>query len=158
MLCAYLIGQYDYTLGEAKRLMEGVPCERCADLVGTSKHPAWIIGHLAVAGDLMNSMAGGESRLESWQPLYTPGGEGPKADRAMYPKKAELMDALAERHVALTSRVKGMSDADFAKELPYEAYRSFFPTVGHAAVYMMAAHEMYHLGQLSVWRNVAGIK
>lgn len=154
---AYLIGQFDYTLGEARKLMQGVPCERCAEMKGTSKHPAWIIGHLVVAADLMGMIAGEKLALESWQELYAPGGE-PRPDRKLYPKKDELMGALAERHAALNARVKTMTQRDFEAVLPIEDYRSFFPTVGHAAVYMMAAHEMYHLGQLSVWRNVAGIK
>lgn len=157
MLSSYLTGQYGYTLSEARRLMEGVPCERCADLAGTTKHPAWIIGHLALASDMMGMLAGAELKHPQWQELYAPGA-APKPERSLYPKKAELMEALAEGHAALTPRIERMTTKDFEAVLPYEAYRSFFPTVGHAAVYFLASHEMYHLGQLSVWRNVAGIK
>ncbi len=153
----YLVSRYAHTLSEAQRLMESVDCERCAEMAGTSKNPAWIIGHLAVAGDLMGSLAGGEMKYAHWHELYSPGKE-PKPDRSIYPKKDELMDALAERHGALSARVAGLTDADFRAELPMEAYRSFFPTLGDAAIYMMAAHEMYHLGQLSIWRNAAGIR
>ncbi len=157
MIHPYLTGMYAYTLSEAQRLMEGIGCDRCADLAGTSKHPAWLIGHLALAADLMLMLAGGEMKYPLWTELYKPGSE-PKTDRSLYPKKDEVMAILVERHGALTERVSQMSQADFERVLPKEEYRSFFPTVGHAAVYFMASHEMYHLGQLSIWRNAAGIR
>jgi len=147
---------YGYTLSEAQRMMDAVPCERCAEMVGTSKNAAWLIGHLAVAADMMNMFAGGEMTLSSWHDLYAPGKE-PKPDRSLYPKKAELMETLAERHAAVDKHVVTLTQSDFETPLPLEKYREFFPTIGHAAVYFMASHEMYHLGQLSVWRNAAGI-
>ena len=156
MLNSYLTRMYAYTLSEARRLMDGIDCERCADMAGTSKHPAWLIGHLTLAADMMIMLAGGEMKYPQWAELYAPG-KDPKPDRSLYPKKAELMEALAERHAALTERIEQMTDADFEAVLPKEEYREFFPTVGHAAVYFLASHEMYHLGQLSIWRNAAGI-
>ena len=153
---SYLTGMYAYSLSEAQRMMETIPSERCTDLAGTSKHPAWLIGHLALAADLMHMLAGGEMKYPQWTELYKPGSE-PKADRSLYPTKDELMSILAERHGVLTERVSQMTQADFERVLPKEEYRSFFPTVGHAAVYFLASHEMYHLGQLSIWRNAAKI-
>lgn len=153
---SYLTGMYGYSLSEAQRMMENIPCERCADLAGTSKHPAWLIGHLALAADLMLMLAGGEMKYPQWTELYMPGSE-PQTDRSLYPKKDEVLAILAERHAALTERVSQMTQADFEQVLPKEEYRSFFPTVGHAAVYFLASHEMYHLGQLCIWRNAAGI-
>ena len=151
-----LMRMYSYSLGEVQRLMEDVPCERCADLAGTSKHPAWLVGHMTLAADLMLMLAGGEMKYPQWSELYKPGTE-PKPERSVYPKKDEVMAIHAERHAALSERVGQMTQADFEQVLPKEDYREFFPTVGHAAVYFMASHEMYHLGQLSVWRNAAGV-
>lgn len=157
MLNSYLTGMYAYSLSEAQRLMEGIDCERCAEMAGTSKHPAWLIGHLTLAADMMLMLAGREMKYPQWGELYAPG-KNPQPERSLYPKKDELMEALAERHIALTERIMQMTDAEFEKVLPKEEYREYFPTVGHAAVYFLASHEMYHLGQLSIWRNAAGIK
>ena len=37
------------------------------------------------------------------------------------------------------------------------AVRGFLPTLGDSFVFVMAAHENMHLGQLSAWRRVQGM-
>ena len=38
-----------------------------------------------------------------------------------------------------------------------EDIRGFLPTLGDCFVFVMAAHENMHLGQLSAWRRVQGL-
>jgi hypothetical protein len=40
---------------------------------------------------------------------------------------------------------------------PIEEVRGFLPTLGDSFVFVMAAHENMHLGQLSAWRRVQGM-
>lgn len=155
----WLNKMYAMTLDDANKLMADVECADCARIVhNVNKHPAWVIGHLAVAGDMMGNMLGDAPELEPWYPLFAPGPDSaPVEDRSKYPKKAELMDALADRHAALSARVAGLDDSALAAPLPVEAYREFWPTVGDAAGYMLAYHEGYHLGQLTQWKRAAGL-
>lgn len=154
----WLIGCYAHSLENAKQLTGDIECADCAHIEGgVSKHPAWVLGHLTVGGDMLVGLAGGERRHADWDPLYMPGAE-PSADRSMYPKKDELLGALAERHAALTEVIRSMDDAEMNAAFPIEEYRSFWPTMRDAAGYMMACHEPYHLGQLTQWRKACGIK
>lgn len=155
----WLIKAYATSLGDAQRMMEDVECADCARIVhNVNKHPAWVVGHLAVAGDLIVGVLGGEATLEAWHPLFAPTPEAaPVDDRAKYPTKAELMDALGDRHRVVGERMAGLNEAGLDAALPIEAYREFWPTVRDALGDLMALHEPYHLGQLSQWKRAAGI-
>ena len=45
----------------------------------------------------------------------------------------------------------------FPEPTPIEAVRGFLPTLGDCFVFVMAAHENIHLGQLSAWRRMQGM-
>lgn len=54
--------------------------------------------------------------------------------------------------------VAGIPDDKMALQpTPLEAVRGFLPTLGESFVFVMAAHENVHLGQLSAWRRVQGM-
>ena len=53
---------YGSTLTEAKKLTADVPCERFAELpFDGSKHPAWVIAHIALASGMVLNFLRGES-------------------------------------------------------------------------------------------------
>jgi hypothetical protein len=47
--------------------------------------------------------------------------------------------------------------ARWSDPTPLEAVRGFLPTLGDCFVFVMAAHENMHLGQLSAWRRIQGL-
>ncbi len=98
-------------------------------------------------------LAGGEMKYPQWSGSK-PGTE-PKPELGV-PEEGRGDDDRCRRHAALSERV-GQMTSRLRAGAAQGGLPRVFPTVGHAAVYFMASHEMYHLGQLSVWRNAAGI-
>jgi hypothetical protein len=156
-----ILSLYASTLADAERLVGDVPCERFAELpYADAKHPAWVLGHLALgSGMMIGCLRGNAEDLGgvpgAWMDACAPG-KPIVGDRALYATKDELLDALLAVHTTLAGAFESASDAALAAPFPIEAYRDYFPTNADAAVYLMAHHEGYHLGQMSQWRRAAG--
>lgn len=154
----HLIGAYGHTLDTARKLIADVECPSCAKLPHAgAKHPAWVLGHLAIAAGMGAELLGKTSPVPKGWEAWCGIGTEPGAERAAYPKKAELIGTLERGHEALVAAVRGASDHELDAVLPIPEYRSFFPTTRDAVFYLMSAHENYHLGQLSAWRRAAGM-
>lgn len=150
-----LIRIFDLSLADTTKLCENIPADAFTT-IANGKNPAWIVGHHAVAADMACELCGGAARLGNWNPLFAPGSQ-PNADAAIHPTKAELLDALAERHATTVTAFKAASDTHLAAEFPIPEYREFFPTIGDGVIYLMAAHEGYHNGQLQQWKLASGV-
>ncbi|MBZ0171879.1 MAG: hypothetical protein K8E66_05820 [Phycisphaerales bacterium] len=66
------------------------------------------------------------------------------------------MSVLVRVHEELATEFESVSGDVLASPFPVEAWRDDFPTLADAAVYVMAHHEGYHLGQITQWRRAAG--
>ncbi len=142
-----------------KDAVADVPDERLAEQPdGVVNHPAWTFSHLnaslAFLLGLMDEPEGVSSDAENKQ---FGNGSIPVTDRVQYPSKSELLETLSHRHELVDSAVRVKHTDYFARSTP-ENLREFAPTVGHIAVYLLASHESYHLGQLMQWRRAAGFK
>ncbi len=152
---------YGSTLTDAKKLTADVPGDRFAEQpYAGAKHPAWVLGHLSLASgmalDHIRGNPGGFGSVpEAWAEMGMPGVEV-RADRALYAPKDELLATLERAHGELAAAFEAASDETLASPFPIEEWREFFPTIADMAVYVMAHHEGYHLGQLSQWRRAAG--
>ena len=143
--------------GFVEEAMKDVPDERMAEqFPGLPNHPAWTMTHLAVAHDFANQVLGGQTVCpKAWNELANPG-TTPVADRSTYAAKNELMTKYGEAAAGLEATVRAAEPDTWGRESP-EFIRSFAPTLGHLATYMLAAHDQYHLGQLMCWRRAAGL-
>ena len=158
-----LISTYGYTLGMAHRLCEGVECARCAELpYADAKHPAWTLSHLAIAGGMtaafLDPYAGDGPTSgvpEAWMLVGAPG-VSITDERTKYAALDELLAELDRVHALVAERFAKASDEHLASPFPIEQYRSSWPTVMDATMYMVGHHEGYHLGQMSQWRRAAG--
>jgi hypothetical protein len=156
-MIAEILRSFGLTLDYLNRLVADIPDEAMTkQTAGAVNHPAWVIGHLAFSCQAI----GGEIGLAAWLPgdwkerFGT--GSTPSEARAAYPSKNELLAALADGRRRLETRLREMSDAEMGKPLPDESHRAMFPTVGHAVLHILTAHAAVHVGQISVWRRVAG--
>ncbi|MEM1098301.1 MAG: hypothetical protein AAGH92_05880 [Planctomycetota bacterium] len=52
--------------------------------------------------------------------------------------------------------MRGTDPAVMSAEMPIESFRSFFPTIGHATLYLLCTHEATHYGQLQAWKRALG--
>jgi hypothetical protein len=82
----------------------------------------------------------------------------PSADSGRYPTKAVLLQALEDAHAGIAAALPAVPASRWSETTPLEAVRGFLPTMGDCFVFVMAAHENMHLGQLSAWRRVQGME
>ena len=81
----------------------------------------------------------------------------PKDDPNAYGSPEACLAELARVHALLAGSFEAADDALLSSPFPKEEWRSFFPTLGDMAFYMLCHHEGYHLGQLSQWRRAVGM-
>ena len=81
----------------------------------------------------------------------------PSSDASRYPSKAVLLEALEAAHASIAAALPGIPASRWTESTPIEEIRGFLPTLGDCFVFVMAAHENIHLGQLSAWRRVQGL-
>jgi hypothetical protein len=120
-------------------------------------HPAWVIGHLIYSFQLI----GGEMGLSSWlapnweQRFGT--GSTPADALEAYPSKLELLELLSDAKQRVVRRVVELGIDGLSVPLPDVRHRHVFPTLGHAVLHVLTSHAAVHVGQISVWRRVAGL-
>ena len=124
---------------------------------GIMNHPAWVVGHLAFACQLLGGVVG----LPEWLPDDWAGrfgtGSAPAADAGLYETKAEALAILRDAQSRITRAVEGLDDSRMDEPFPDESYRDVFPTVRHALTQVMVGHTANHVGQLSAWRRAMGL-
>jgi hypothetical protein len=124
---------------------------------GIVNHPAWILGHLAYASQLLGGVVG----LRAWLPADWPErfgtGSVPVADAGRYESKADLLAILRDAQARMTEAVERADDAYLDRVFPVESYRDVFPTIRHSLTQVLVGHASFHVGQLSVWRKAMGL-
>jgi hypothetical protein len=150
-----LLHTWAMNLGYAKRLVADIPDDQMAvQPAPEMNHAAWVLGHLACTADMLGSMIGLQPVCPAdWSTLFD-WNSSPSSQAGRYPSKADLLKALEEAHAAVASALPSIPESRWADTTPLEAVRSFLPTLGDCFVFVMAAHENMHLGQLSAWRRV----
>ncbi|MCB9846251.1 MAG: DinB family protein [Phycisphaeraceae bacterium] len=153
-----LLDTYAFQRGYISLLVDDIPEDRMTHQpAGVPNHPAWQIGHIAVATDGFMPGLGRESALdETWGELFGMRST-PVADASKYPDKQELLRVMDERRGALAAAVKEASNEVLARPNPVPVLAQGLPTMWHMVHFGMLMHEATHLGQLAVWRKAAGM-
>lgn len=149
---------FAFNLNYAHKLVGDVPEEKMCDLPGGLRnHPTWLIGHLAISCDFTALMLGRQQLCPpAWNGLFGMNTE-PISDPSKYPEKKTLIDLLEQGHQGVAKAYEQASDSLLSQPTPDEGLRKMFPAVGQAVFFTMIPHESLHLGQLAVWRQVAGL-
>ena len=153
-----LLHTWNLNLGYAKRLVADLQDEKMAlQPAPGMNHAAWVLGHLACTADMLGAMIGLEPVCPGDWPDRFEWNSSPSGDASLYPSKAALLRALEDAHVRIAAALPGVPESTWAETTPLEAVRGFLPTMGDCFVFVMAAHENMHLGQVSAWRRVQGM-
>lgn len=154
----HVLHAYRLNLGYARRLVADVSADQmCEQPHGLVNHPAWSLGHLAVAADHVGQMLGLSSDLPAgWEDTWKAGGT-PSPNKGLYPGKDELLRVMEQQHARVAQALSTADPAALAQPYPVEKLRDYFPTVGDFAIFLMTAHEMDHLGQIAAWRRAMGL-
>jgi hypothetical protein len=153
-----LLHTWSLNLGYAKRLVADIPAEAMAlQPAAGMNHAAWVLGHLACTADMLAAMIGLKPVCPpEWVSMFD-WNSSPASSVSLYPAKATLLKALEDAHAQVALALPSVPESRWTETTPLEAVRGFLPTMGDCFVFVMAAHENMHLGQLSAWRRVQGM-
>jgi hypothetical protein len=154
----YVLHAHTLNLGYARRLVGDLSEDQmCAQPHGVVNHPAWSLGHLAVAADHLAKLLGLSSDLPAgWEDTFKTGGT-PSPDKSLFPGRDELLRVIEQQHARIAQGVSDIDPTALARPHPNEKSRAHFPTVGDFTIFLMTAHEMDHLGQIAAWRRAMGL-
>lgn len=132
-----------------------------ADMVaqpnGIMNHPAWVVGHITHACQMLGGVIGLPEWLPNdWAARYGTGSV-PAADAGLYETKSAALAMLGDAQSRVTRAVEKLDDARLDEPFPDESYLDVFPTVRHALTQVLVGHTANHVGQLSVWRRAMGL-
>ncbi len=154
-MIAETLKAYSMMLQQMNKLIDDLPDERLAEQPhGAVNHAAWTMCHLVGTAQMIVTQMGGEAWLdEDWRQRYG-GGSQPVNDRAAYPSKQQMIDALADTERRIGERMNALGEEGLAQPPQGERFRERFATVGQLAAYIVAAHTALHVGQVGVWKRV----
>ncbi len=118
-------------------------------------HPAWVLGHLSAYPPVLTAML---SRFKPDDPKDHPFGKDskPLSDMSVYGTKESIVGDYFRVHDELAATMGRVDPVVLHDPIGVDRWRERFPTVAHAAFYLMTTHEATHLGQLSAWRRAGG--
>lgn len=158
-----ILGPARMTRGYAEVLLKGITPQQFARIPkGVScNNPAWVYGHLANYPDRMLQMLGradlakpDDMFIKHFENKTTPIDD---AEGTVYPDMKTITSRYFDRTDAILGALAGASDAQLSAVNPIEGMRDRLPTVGTMINFMLGAHSMMHLGQVSTWRRVMGL-
>lgn len=141
-------------------------CEQVADVPegkmavqaeGVVNHPAWTIGHVLNACQMLGGVIGVEEWLpDGWAQRFGYGSK-PVNNSGVCPSKDELLALVRETRERITQAVEGLDEAFLDSPFPDPSYRDVFPTIRHFLTQVLVGHTSFHVGQLSVWRKAMNL-
>jgi hypothetical protein len=150
---------YAFTLAMCERLMADIKQEEMSVQPAERVNPpAWILGHLAICTDFALNLLGRPMRLPTtWHDEFGPG-SSPKAQNPPYPRREELLMALAAGHAAVVAELASVDAKTLAEPNPLGIpfLQKTLPTKGDLLAHLLSTHEAAHLGHLSNWRRQMG--
>lgn len=157
------------TRSYGEKLADGIPANsfaakpRFGSTIIDCNHPAFVYGHLAIYPARLGGFLGFDTSTLAAPATYTdlfkagtPCHDDPAA--STYPARDEILATYIRTHDNLLNMLPGVSDDILHAPHPDPLVREkFFPTLGSAATFLLCAHPMMHLGQLSTWRRCMGL-
>lgn len=151
---------YTFMHSYCHSLADGIPEDQMTTQPAANvNHPAWILGHLAVATDYALQCLGEPGVCpREWHTTFAPGSK-PLADRAAYPSRAELLTVLDAGYARVieAARNPDLQRMQQSHTVPFDFLKQYVPTVGDLLAHLMTTHLAAHLGQLSMWRRLMGL-
>jgi len=147
-----------FLMGYCRTLVGDIPDERMVEqpLPGVN-HPAWVLGHLALASDGALGMLGAEKvKPAEWKAQFG-GGSVPSSSRSKYPSKEELLRAVEQGYQRVRQRAAAATAEDLSRPNPNARLKETMPALHQMITFLLVGHTGVHLGQLSAWRRMIGL-
>lgn len=140
-------------------IVADIPEDRIYDRAPGNGHPpVWVLGHLAICGELGEKFSGGNVSHLSWLPVFGPGSSDDLEDKGLY-SKSELVEAIHTSYKKFADLAKGLPSGILDVPHGVELLEgSAIKTVGDLVAHLLSSHFGFHLAQLSAWRRAEGHK
>jgi hypothetical protein len=157
------------TVNLAEALLKDVDASKAArfaspgGVVIQANHPVFVYGHLALYPsrmlDLLGHAPGVAAKPAGWDELFKAGVQCQDDPHGkVYPKLSEVTQHYFAGYKLVLGIVAETRDEVFARPNPTGGRSTeLFPTIGAAVNFMLNAHPMSHLGQVSTWRRAMGL-
>jgi hypothetical protein len=151
-----IVSIYTDTHAHIVKAVADLPDDRCAEqFEGCVNHPAWTLSHLCCAENFLLTLLDSQG-IQAAEYAHCRPGSLPTSVRGDYRSMPHILADWALIRDAVVSTVHATHATHFSRPSPPQL-ASFAPTLGRIAVYLLAAHGSYHLGQLMQWRRAAGL-
>lgn len=124
---------------------------------GHAHPPVWVMGHLALTGEMGGQFFGGSVKHPEWMPLFAPGSSGEVSPDTAITKQT-LIDAVTSAYTQLQKFALDNATPELLSQ-PHGIDLfdgSPIKTIGDAVTLLLTNHFGFHLAQLSSCRREAG--
>lgn len=123
---------------------------------GHGHPPVWILGHLAIVGEMGQTFLGGAVSHPEWVPLFGPGSSDAVQPDASLTREA-LIAANTSAYETLRTLAANADAAAMAQPHPIELlHGTAIETNGQLLAHILTSHVGFHLAQLSSCRREHG--
>lgn len=123
---------------------------------GGGHSPLWILGHLAICGELGQMLLGGELQHQDWMATFGPGSSDDVANPENY-SKDEFMTNIKSSYEKLTQMANSADEDTLNRPHGVELLdETKLNTVGDLIGHLLTTHFAFHTAQLSGWRRATG--
>jgi hypothetical protein len=124
--------------------------------LGHGHSPVWILGHLAVTGDMGRMLFGKRPANIPWMRSFGPGSQDPVAPDPSLNKDA-LCQAIRSAYGEFRQLASQADPEAMAKPTTFELFQGTpIQTLEHVVAHLLTSHFGFHLAQLSSCRRAAG--
>lgn len=139
------------------KIVADIPADRIAEPTPGGGHPPlWVLGHLAIVGEMGQAMLGGRLRHPEWVELFGPRSSEQVSEPTRF-SKDEFVEGIRSDYPKLRAMLSAAPKA--ALEQPHGVdvlEGSLIETMADIQVHVLTTHFSFHLAQLSAWRRAAG--
>jgi len=156
------------SIGYAERLLKDVPAVRFARFASAggvaveANHPAFIYGHLSLYAPKVLIQIGHPAPAvpDQFDLMFSKDAScRDDVDGDLYPSMDEITSFFFEGYRMVSGAVRSTPDSTFEQENPATGRMAqLFPTLGSVQAFYCGGHLMMHLGQMSTWRRIEGLR
>lgn len=123
---------------------------------GGGHSPLWILGHLAICGELGQMLLGGELQHSEWMATFGPGSNDDVANPESYSRE-EFVSNIKSSYEKLTQMANAADEETLGRPHGVDLLEETrLNTVGDLIGHLLTTHFSFHTAQLSGWRRAAG--
>lgn len=146
-----------FLLNYFDQIVADIPADRIAEPAQGGGHPPlWVLGHLAIVGEMGQAMLGGRMMHPEWVEMFGPGSSDQVSEPTRFSKK-EFVDCIRSGYPKLCAMLaaapKEALDVPHGVELLSGTH---IETAADLQSHLLTSHFSFHLAQLSAWRRGAG--